>query len=125
MRTEHEPTLAEMLEGLPADHGARKELSRLRRAVHILEIIRDADEDCKKDGLPRPVPERIRLMIDVAIDAAPPPVDEEIVLHSIAAVVSEGTRCPDCNGHGTATSSRGFHQTSCRTCWGTGRQVIA
>jgi hypothetical protein len=38
--------------------------------LHILEVIRDADRDCGKDGLPHNLPPAIRAMVDAAIAKA-------------------------------------------------------
>ncbi len=43
---------------------------RLVQAVTVLTIIRDADEDCRRDGLPARMPLASRAMCDAAIDAA-------------------------------------------------------
>lgn len=49
----------------------------LWKALHVLEVIRDADNDCGKDGLPHNLPPHIRKMVDAVLESAGIPKPKE------------------------------------------------
>lgn len=50
--------------------GMREAIAALPDLINALEMVRDADEDCKTDGLPRVLPEHARAAIDAALEKA-------------------------------------------------------
>ncbi|MBY4799934.1 hypothetical protein K6W78_07945 [Burkholderia cepacia] len=67
-RTADDPTGALIADCSAAPDGAKyaREFAVMHDALDLLEIIHDADEDCRRDGL-KPLPSMIRASIDAVL----------------------------------------------------------